>query len=384
MHPIPTYILSPVFLLTGMLAAHSLSAAETTAAEPAVAAQLITVQSGSVGGFMRLGGSVEPEHLVNLTAQMPGDVSFVGGSEGDAFKAGEALIKLDDKSLMAKREQALTQLASAEAGYRNAQVQYNLELNNPNSQSNSMLGGAPSLFSMFSDPMRSMMGQGSPGLERGSNLYGRQVQVETAANSVAQAKAALREIDEAIKNSLSVAPFDGVILQRQVERGDIVQPGMPLVSFADVTKLQIRIEVPNRMLPALKQQHQFNAYIDGLSTAIKVEIDRIFPMADAAAHTTTVKFNLPSHSPAHSGLYAEVAVPIASQQSAALPTIPASAIVWRGSLPAVYKVLENGQVKLRLIRIDEADAMDQVSVISGIEVGDNILAQPQSYSRTQQ
>ena len=213
-------------------------------AEPRV----ITVTSGGAGGSLVLGGTVVPEKIVNLTAQMPGDVDFVAGSEGDAFKQGQALIALDTQSLRAKREQAVSQLASAEAAYRNSLVQYEHELRNPNSQANSMLGGAPSLFGMFSDPARSMMGQGNPGLERHSNLYGQGVQIETARNSVDQARAALRELDESLENAVSYAPFDGVILKRMVEQGDIVQPGMPLVSFADITRLQIRVEVPTLSL----------------------------------------------------------------------------------------------------------------------------------------
>lgn len=343
--------------------------------------RIITVTSGGAGGSVFLGGTVVPEKIVNLTAQMPGDVDFVAGSEGDAFKQGQALIALDTKSLRAKREQAVSQLASAEAAYRNSLVQYNQELRNPNSQSNSMLGGAPSLFSMFSDPARSMMGQGSPGVERHSSLYGQGVQIETARNSVDQARAGLRELDESLENAVSYAPFDGVILKRMVEQGDIVQPGMPLVSYADVTRLQIRVEVPTRLLKVMKTGSQFQAKLDGTDHPVNVVVDRIFPMADAGGHTTTAKFNLPQGIEAHSGMYAEIILPDPNNRASALPVIPESAIVWRGSLPAVFQVADNGALKLRLIRLDEPASDGVVSVISGIKVGDKILAKPAPNTR---
>ena len=352
-------------------------AEESTGAAP----RIITVTNSSIGGVVRLGGSVVPEQIVNLTAQMPGDVSFVAGSEGDAFKQGEALIALDTKSLLAKREQAMSQLASAEAGHRNALVQYEHELRNPNAQANSMLGGAPGMFSMFSDPARTMMGQGSPGMERGSNLYSQGIQVETARNSVEQARAALRELDESLQNAISYAPFDGVILKRMVEQGDIVQPGMPLVSFADVTRLQIRVEVPTRLLRVIKAGGQIQAHLDGDATPVPVSVDRIFPMADAGGHTTTAKFNLPQGTEAHSGMYAEIVLPDPSNRVSGLPVVPESAIVWRGSLPAVFKVTDDGRVKLRLIRIDEYASNGVVSVISGIQAGDRILAEPSANKR---
>ena len=343
---------------------------------------VITVTSGSVGGTVRLGGSVVPEQIVNLTAQMPGDVSFVAGSEGDAFEQGDALVALDTTSLLAKRQQAMSQLASAEAAHRNAVVQYNHELRNPNGQANSMLGGAPGLFSMFSDPARSMMGQGSPGMERGSNLYAQGIQVETARNGVDQAHAALRELDESLQNAISYAPFDGVILKKMVEQGDIVQPGMPLVSFADVTRLQVRVEVPTRLLRVIRSGGQMQAHLDGVSTPVPVVVDRIFPMADAGGHTTTAEFNLPQGTEAHSGMYAEIIVPDPSSRVSGLPVIPESAIVWRGSLPAVFQVADDGRARLRLIRIDEYASNGIVSVISGIRAGDRILAEPAPGSRS--
>jgi len=198
---------------------------------------------------------------------------------------------------------------------------------------------------------------------------------------VDQARAALRELDESLQNAISYAPFDGVILKKMVEQGDIVQPGMPLVSFADVTRLQIRVDVPTRLLRVIKAGGQIQAHLDGDSTPVPVLVDRIFPMADAGGHTTTAEFNLPQGTEAHSGMYAEIILPDASNRVSGLPVIPESAIVWRGSLPAVFQVADDGRVRLRLIRIDEYASNGIVSVISGIRTGDKILAEPPSKTR---
>jgi len=354
----------------------SLALAENNTVNNGGSGSIITVSSSNVSGSVTLGGAVEPEKIVNLSAQMPGDVSFVAGSEGDAFNRGDALIALDTSTLLAKRKQLMSQLASAKAAHRNAIIQYNHERLNPNAQANAMLGGAPSLFGMFGDPMRSITGQGDPNVERHASLYAMGVQIETAINSVDQAYASLREIDVALRNAISYAPFDGVILNKMVEKGDIVQPGMPLISFADLTRLQIRVEVPTRLLKVIKAGGRTYARLDGSTEQINVSVDRIFPMAAAGGHTTTVKFNLPTTIDAHSGMYAEIILPDPSNNILALPTIPYSAIVWRGSLPAVFLVTDDGRHRLRLIRVDEQVTDGYISVISGIRVGDRILAQP--------
>ncbi len=370
-------IFIPILSL-GLMLTSTVSQAEIIPAEPNV----ITVTSSPVGSAVLLGGKVIPEKIINLSAQMPGDVKFVAGSEGDAFKKGDSLISLDTSSLHAKRVQALSQIANAEAAHRNAIVQYNHELRNPNAQANAMLGGAPSLFSMFGDPMRSMMGQGDPDVERQSSLYGQRVQVETAFNGIFQARAALRVLDESLKNATSYAPFDGIILKKMVELGDIVQPGMPLVSFADISQLQIRVEVPTRLLSGIKSNREILSKLDGNDKLIAVSLDRIFPMAGAGGNTTTVKFDLPSGTQAHPGMYAEVMVPDAGRHITASPMIPKSAIVWRGSLPAVYLVDKNNNPKLRLIRVEEQVLSDGVRVISGLSVGDTILANPLRKARS--
>jgi multidrug efflux pump subunit AcrA (membrane-fusion protein) len=351
------------------------------AVAPEVVREVIEVQAASAAGVVGLGGTVVPERIVALSAQLPGEVRFLAGSEGDRFAAGDRLVEIDTTALRAKRVQAVAALASADAGYRNALVQFQREAISPNAQAQSMLGGMPGLTSLFSDPMRAMIGQGSPGYERHSSLYGQSIQIETARNAVEQAQAAIREIDQALENAVSVAPFDGVILKKMVERGDIVQPGMPLVTFADVTKLQIRVEVPTGLLGTIRTGGAVQAKLDNDQAPIDVPLDRIFPMADPGGHTTTVKFNLPEGVDAHSGMYAEVLIPDPQKKVAAHPAIPGSAILWRGSLPAVFLVDEDGSLRLRLIRIGDRTPDGRVSVISGIKAGDRLLANPSAGTR---
>lgn len=342
----------------------------------------ITVESSSVGGSIVLGGSVQPLKTVNLSAQMPGDVKFIAGHEGDKFKKGDVLVQLDTAALMAKRKQAESQLSSAQAGYSNAVMQYQREWISPNAQSNTMMGGAPSMFSMFSDPFRGFTGEGDPSFERRSNLYQYDVGVQTARNQISQAMAAIRELDENLINAVSYAPFDGVILKKMIEEGDIVQPGMPLISFADVTKLEIRVDVPTNLLFSLREGMQIQARIDGTDKLIPVTVSRIYPSADMGGHTTTVEFIIHDSSKARSGMYAEVMIPDPSKSGASSPVVPESAILWRGSLPAVYKLDDAGELKLRIIRIGERNGQGQVAIISGIKAGDKILAQPGAGTRS--
>lgn len=342
------------------------------------AGEFIAAKSSRVGAMISLGGTVIPHLEVNLVAKMPGDVLFIAGQEGDAFNKGERLASQDIDAMMAKRAQAEAQLASADAGIRNAQMQLRNEIENPNSQPNAMMGGLPSMMTMFSNPMRNMSGRGDSGIQRETNVYGMNVQVETAENAYNQALAAIRELDENIEQATIVAPFDGVILRKMVEVGQPAQPGVPLFLFGDTSQLQIRAEVPARLVRGLHKGMVLSARLDQSNAVIPITVARIFPMADMMGHTVTVKFNIPTDADAAPGMYTEVMIPDPSAEATELVTIPHSAIEWRGSLPAIFVQKEDGNLEMRLVRVGDRADNGWQSVLSGVKPGELVLANPSS------
>ncbi len=355
-----------------------LSASAMAGANEQASGEFVVAQSSRVGATVSLGGSVIPHLEVNLVAKMPGDILFLAGEEGDQFKKGDRLASQDIDAMMAKRAQAEAQLASADAGIRNAQMQLRNEIENPNAQPNAMMGGVPSMMTMFSNPMRNMSGRGDSSTQRQTNLYGMNVQVETATNAYNQAVAAIRELDENIEQATIIAPFDGVILRKMVEVGQPAQPGVPLFLFGDTSQLQIRAEVPARLVRGLHKGMQLSARLDHNDQITPITVERIFPMADMMGHTVTVKFDLPADTPAAPGMYTEVIIPDAGADYNELVTIPRTAIVWRGSLPALFVQREDGTLEMRLVRVGDTADNGWASVLSGLQSGERVLAHPTS------
>lgn len=320
-----------------------------------------------------IGGAVIPHQMVTILAQMPGEVESIAGEEGTSLRQGEPLVVQDTAALMAKREAALAGLNSAQAGLGNAQVQYQREQRTPNSMSNSMLGGLPSMISVFTDPVRSVAGEGSPGYERYSSLYGQSVQVQTAQNQIDMALAGIRELDENILNATNRAPFNGTIMKKMVQVGDVVQPGMPLVVFADTSRMQIQVEVPTRLLRQFKEGNKVMARLDSEEELVEATVAKVFPMAAMGGHTTTVKVDLPADTLAKAGMYAEILVQDSKNATAPPLSIPTSAISWRGSLPSVFLVVEDGtRLKMRSVRLGAKNNNIQ-AVLTGLKEGDVIM-----------
>ncbi len=332
----------------------------------------------TVGGVATVGGTVVPYKEVTLSAQIPGPVTFVAGREGDPFRRGTTLVAIDDKKLRAKRRQVVATIISAQQAIRNAQVQYNRELISPsiNRGSNTTGMGLPSMFDqMFTRPMSSFMGQAQPGVNRYSDLYRSFSSINQARSKLAQAQAALQEIDANIRDASLRAPFDGIIVKKLVEEGDTVQPGQPLIKFAFVKYLRIRAEVPVRLATSLQKGALVPAKLDAGDVQVHVRVAQIFPMADPSSHTVTVKFDLPQGVPGGLGMYAEVRIRNNQASGRQLPTVPQSAIIRRGSLSAVF-VIEDGEPSLRLVRVGAPVGGGRVSILSGLKGNEAVITAP--------
>lgn len=342
--------------------------------------QTAAVQLTQLGGSAIVGGTVIPFKEVTLTAQMPGEVTFVAGAEGYHGKSGEVLVRIDDADLQAKRRAAVSQIYQAQAGLRNSYMQYNRELYSP--RVNSITGfpgmGVPATFDQFfTRGFSQAMGQSSPGLERQADLYAQGVGVDQANSALAQAQANLQSIDAKLADFESKATFDGVVMRKHVEVGDTVQPGMPLIDYAYVAYLRIEADVPVRLAAGLSVGMLVPARLDSGGDPVDARVAQIYPIADAKRHTVKVKFDLPRGTPGGPGMYAEVTVPDASVPDSTQTSVPASALVWRGSLPSVF-VIENGKPSLRIVRVGYPLADGSVSIVSGLSGGEMVILSPPS------
>ncbi|WP_296806845.1 efflux RND transporter periplasmic adaptor subunit [Thiocapsa sp.] len=338
--------------------------------------ETFVVQQAQGAPTVSLGGSVVPYKEVTLAAQLPGRVTFIAGREGDTFKEKDLLVAIGDEELLANRRALLAQMASADAQLRNAGVQYSREIYSP--QSRSAMGGMglPNLFDqMFTQPAESFIGERDRTAERSADLFASGIQIQEAQNAMLRLQAELQALDSKIRDARSIAPFDGVIVRKLIEVGDTVQPGQPMLNYADVEYLQVEVDVPARLRPGLREGMMVQAELDPDNRRVPVRVAQIFPMADPQRHTVKIKFDLPQ-GVSEPGMYAKVLVPDLSAPARANPVIPSSAVRYNGSLPGVYVLNERGEPQLRLIRVGEELSAGMVTVLSGLRAGESVLTNP--------
>jgi RND family efflux transporter MFP subunit len=237
----------------------------------------------------------------------------------------------------------------------------------------------PNLFDqMFTRPAEDFLGQRDRGAERSADLYASGTRMEQARSAILRAQSEIRAIDAKLRDAKSLAPFDGVIVNKFVEEGDTVQPGQALLEFADVTWLQIDVDVPARLAQGLQPMSvlQQAATFDDHPEAVDVRVAQVFPMADVQRHTIKVKFDIPQ-GVSKPGMFARLMIPdMTAPNAIQSPVIPTTAIRYRGSLPVVYIQNETGEPELRMIRPGKRLDNGMTMVLSGIAPGERVYPNP--------
>lgn len=323
-------------------------------------------------------GTVTPGKTVTLAAQMPGRVEYIAGKEGQEFNEGAVLLTLDDAALRAKLEAATASRNAAIASHRNAQMQLNREIASPSNGSSSAPGGMgiPSMMDqMFSNPMQNMMGMRNNSVERGAGIVGRQTSVAQAQTQIQQAEAQIEELKASLRDSQSVAPFDGVIESLSAEVGDTVQPGQVLLAYSNLDGFKVESDVPARVLKGIRTGMKLAVLLDGQTQPVAAEVTRVFPNADPVTHTVRIEITLPDLPDLTAGQYAEVSVPDISIQQTAI-AVPTSSVLIRNGLPLVFIVNAKGQSELRIVRLGSESNNGLVELLSGLNEGDLVVLNP--------
>jgi RND family efflux transporter MFP subunit len=348
----------------------------------------------------KLAGYVEARHSVRLTAQSPGRVSYIAAREGETVMAGQVVVGLDEDALWPDYRSAWAGLAGDMAATQNAQVQlynklygpqvsplggpgydayerstvpfYNLTNQFMGGLFPGLAGGPNSTFGGSGQPMvtQSQAQRGYPALNNSRVDYERQMAAMVASQS------RIDSIEARMRDRRAIASFKSVVVTKHINLGDVVQPGQPLVDLADVSQLDLRIEVPTRLVSQLKLGEVVPVTLDG-NVTVQAQVSQIFPAASQVQRTVTVKLALPPDAPAAPGMYAQamLAEPPGPGEVLASPVVPLSAIVYRGSLPSVFVANVAGSVELRVVRLGETVG-DRVVILSGLRQGEKVVTSP--------
>jgi RND family efflux transporter MFP subunit len=230
-------------------------------AKPAAAVVTRELARRTIQSSLTLTGTVEPDQAARLAAQVDGEVIDLGGREGDPVRSGQALVRIDPSRLAAALEEARADRLAAQAELEDARR---------------VLERDRALFER--------QGIGKERLEKSETSV---LRLEAAE---ARARAKISGLEAQLADTEIRAPFDGYILERNVELGDVIRNGMPLLTVATRTS-HVLVAVSETTLVRLAEGREvrFNLDADPTAEVCTGRITRIRPKVDAATRTADIE-----------------------------------------------------------------------------------------------
>ncbi|WP_119354272.1 efflux RND transporter periplasmic adaptor subunit [Azohydromonas sediminis] len=208
----------------------------------AVAVDTVAVTAGSVPAQVIGPGTVQARVPVTLSARVTSTVTAVEVDVGDAVRAGQSLVTLDDRDLAARRAAVASQQASLArqieaARAAVAKAQADLDLARTRQQRDADLQRQGFVSAAVLDASNAAVRAAQAALD------GAQAALDARLADQATLAHEARLAETQLGYTRLVAPMDGVVVQRLVEPGATVAPGAPILRLVDPASLWVATRV---------------------------------------------------------------------------------------------------------------------------------------------
>jgi len=316
-------------------------------AKPAVAVVAKGIARRTVRSELALTGTIEPDRSARLAAQVDGEVIALEVREGTAVRSGQVLVKIDPSRLAAALEEARADHLAARAQLEDGR--------------------------RVLDRDRALFERQGISKER---LEGSETDVLRLDAAEARARARIAGLEAQLADTEVKAPFDGYILERSVELGDVVKNGTPLLAVASRT-LHALVPVSEIALGRLAEGHKVGLRSDADASAAGciAYIRRIRPRIDAATRTADVEV-VPEAKTCDvrwlPGMLARATFTLAERRD--VLAVPAEAIAIRPDGSRTVFVVEGDTARQRKVTAG-LEGGGWVEITEGVQEGEKIVLQ---------
>jgi len=319
---------------------------------------LLTAQKTMVPDCTEATGTVRAAQSAQLSSQVMGAITRVNVHEGDQVRQREVLITIDSAQQRSAYDSANAGLSASRQAIAATDADYALA--EATMKRYQVLYDKKSVSPQEYDEVK-------------TRLVAAKARRDVAAAGRVQAEAAVSAANTAVGFTRIRAPFDGLVVAKLADAGALAAPGVPLLTIEDPTRFRLEAVVDESQIGTVRLGETVPVVIDSLGNqTITGKVVQIVPMADPASRTFTVKVDLPANPQIRSGLFGRARFTRGERESI---LVPQDALLHRGQLDGVYVVGKDKIASLRYVTLGKLSA-NQVEVLSGLENGERIVAQP--------
>ena len=332
-----------------------------------VASASVSGGAGSITGEgISANGYVVARTKASVSAKIAGRLAYLGVHEGSRVKRGEIIARIESDTYAAASDAARADIARIEVDIAQARRDF--------------------------ERTRTLNTQQVLSTR---DLEDAQTRVDATNAQLNVARAQLNVSQANLENTNVRAPFDGTILRRDAEVGEIVAPSAAgggltrtaIVTMADLATLEVEVDVNEAYIAQIHNGQDARVTLDAYpDTSFRAGVRQIVPTADRQKATVLVKVSILERDPRIlSEMGAKVVflreVATAATAAAAKPrvTVPTDAIARDGAATRVWIVRENKLVSRDVTLGRERGTL--IEVERGLEGSENVVLKPMNTLR---
>jgi len=314
-------------------------------------------------------GTLETHFRATISPKISGLITEVLVDQGDHVKAGQVLVKLDDRDLRRQVEAAEATVAADEASVKRQEAD------------RVRAGAVLEQAKLYMDRLNAAPGGAVSQLDRDKGVEALNVAQAGVASAEAailegrkQLIAAERTLDfyrVRLSDALITAPFDGLIVRRDRDPGDIVVPGTSILSLISLNEIWVSAWVDETEMARLKPgQPARVVFRSEPDRSYKGEVARLGREADRETREFVVDVlvrELPKNWAV--GQRAEVYIETARRPDVVI--LRSGDIVWRDSGPGVF-LDQQGHARWQPVRLG-LRGRETVEILEGVQAGQFVL-----------
>lgn len=326
---------------------------------PGIEVQLATASMTSpsqANAVLTASGYVVARRKAAVASKGTGTLVFLGVDEGDKVKKGQVIARLDDSDVAAARDRARENLRVAEADLNEAKQSL--------------------------ERMRSLLKQG---LVAQADYDIADARYKRVVATIDAAKFGLKEAEVAVDNMRIVAPFDGTVLKKNADVGEIVAPlagaassKAAVVTIADMSSLEVDADVSEANITRVNPEQACEITLDAYpQQRYPGYVTKIVPTADRAKATVLVKIKFRQYDqkvlPEMSAKIAFLAAGAGSSaaETKSVLTLPAGAVATRNGRSVVYQIRDERAIEVVVTTGQKLAGL--LEVTSGLKDGDKVV-----------
>jgi RND family efflux transporter MFP subunit len=357
----------PFVILAGIGAAAFAFRSQKPVVEVITAAK---ADSNERQSLLNASGYVTPRRRATIAAKITGRVTGVFFDEGTHVRQGQLLATLDDSDVKRALASAKADANSSQAAIadwvvqlKNAKVELRRaqELQKAGVQTQQALDSATTTADSLN------------------------AKIDLAKNQVLAAEARINEAQQAVDNTVIRAPFDGIVVSKDAQVGEMVSPisagggftRTGIATIVDMNSNEIEVDVNESYIARVEPNQPVTAILDAYPDwQIPSKVRTVIPTADRQKATVKVRISFLKLDPKilpDMGVKVSFLseVPVAAKGPEPKTYLPRSAVRGDGANSYVFLV-HDGKVERRAVRLG-ADRGTDVAVMAGVMPGDSLV-----------